>query len=156
AAALSDLVEALKDPDAQVRRNAALALGNLREKGEDAVPALVKLLDPRDPSDDVRRYAMEALAFICEKAGEKPVLEALPTLRKVIQDGRTWRVRQRVVWVLAGLRDRELKNVVDDLKPVLEETKSEPRLVRYEAAVLLGQRLGPDAPDKTLDVLLEN
>src|SRR5262249_9418189 len=79
-----------------------------------------------------------------------------PTLRKVIQDDPTWRVRQRVVWVLACLTDRELKNVVDDLKPVLEETKSEPRLVRYEAAVLLGQRLGPDAPDKTLDVLLEN
>jgi HEAT repeat protein len=156
AEAVPDLAEALKDPDAQVRRNAALALGNMRERAEEAVPALVKLLDPRDPADDVRRYAMEALAFICEKPGDKVILESLPTLRKVIQEDPSWRVRQRVVWVLACLSNQELKNVVDDLKPVLAEKKAEPRLVRYEAAVLLGLRLGPDAPDKTLDVLLEN
>src|SRR5687768_5739958 len=50
-AALKALGEALKDSEAAVRKNAALALGRLGEKSEPAVPALVQAL--KDPDLDV-------------------------------------------------------------------------------------------------------
>jgi HEAT repeat protein len=150
--AIPDLIVALSDADAPVRRNAALALGRMKEKALPAVPALIKLLNPKDQPEDVRRYAVEAIAYIGPEAAE----EALPSLKRVIRDDPAWRVRQRAVWALGGLRDLRQAGVVPDLEEVLSEKEHETRLVRYEAAVLLGMRLGPDVPDKTLDVLLAN
>jgi HEAT repeat protein len=152
ATALPDLISALKDPDRQVRRNAALALGHLEEKAEDAVPALIKRLEPPDSSEDVQRYALEALAYI----GSKAARDALPTLKAVLKSNRAWPLRQRAVWVMGNLTSDELRQVVPDLEPVLKETSRESRLVRYETAVLLGHKLGPDAPAGTREVLLEN
>ena len=57
---------------------------------------------------------------------------------------------------LSGVQDLEKAGVVPVLETVLKETDKESKLVRYEAAVLLGVRLGPKAPDKVLDILLEN
>ena len=150
--ALAYLMAALRDTDAEVRRSAALALGHLGERAEDAVPELVKLLEPPDPSEDVQRYALEALASV----GPKAARDALPTLRAVLESDRAWRLRQRAVWVMQNLSPDEVRAVVPYLERALQETKHEPRLVRYETALLLVSKFGPDVSERTRAVLLEN
>ncbi len=139
------------DKDADVRRNAALALGRIGPKAKSAVPNLVKALDPSEP-DDVRRYAVEAIAYIGPEAAER----ALRDLFRVIRDDKAWRVRQRAVWALSGIQDLEKSGVVPELEPVLDETDKEIKLVRYEAAVLLGTRLEGKVSPKVIKVLVEN
>ena len=58
ARAVPRLIEALRDPDANVRRHAARTLGK-NPRAADAVPALRELLD--DPEPIVREAAVEAL-----------------------------------------------------------------------------------------------
>ena len=137
-----------------MRRNAALALSKMEEKAAPAAPALIKLLDPNEP-DEVRLYAVEAIAH----AGRGPTEKALPHLRRMIAlkgGDSNWQVRQRSVWALQNLPDIQQAGLVPELVLILEETEPEPRLVRYEAAVLLGIRLGPRVPDKTIKVLVDN
>ena len=142
------------DKDAEVRRNAALALGRIGPKAKSAVPNLIKALDPSEP-DDVRRYAVEAIAYIGEKSPD--VIErALRDLIRVIREDKAWRVRQRAVWALGGIQDLEKSGVVPELEPVLDETDKEIKLVRYEAAVLLGTRLKSKVSPKVIKVLVEN
>ena len=51
APAVSELIVVLNDPDIEVRRGAARALGQIGPDAEDAVPALIKALkDPRNKS----------------------------------------------------------------------------------------------------------
>ena len=150
--ALPDLVKAFDDTDPTVRRNAVVAVGQFGKDAVSATPALVKLLDPQQP-DDVRRYAVEAIGNI----GTPAVEQALPALRRTLKNDPHWQVRQRVVWTLQFVPDLAKSGIVPDLELLLEDTdKGPPRLVRYEAAVLLGHRLKQRVSDKTIDVLVEN
>lgn len=62
-AATSGLIRALEDTDARVRRQAAVALGELRSRR--AVPDLIETL--ADPDPDVREAAMRALKKIGDR-----------------------------------------------------------------------------------------
>jgi HEAT repeat protein len=148
AAAVADLAAVLADRDPVVRRNAALALGHIGAKAEPAVPALATVLASKDEPDEIRLFASEALAQI------SPAVEpAIPILLRVVKEEDNHRLRQRAVLALGRLNDPERAGVVPTLAAVLSETGLDSRLVRYDAAVLLGVQLGPRAPDKILDVL---
>ena len=62
---LEQWIEALKDKDVNVRREAAEALGELGEKAVKAVPALTQAL--KDKDEKVRKAAKEALEKIQKK-----------------------------------------------------------------------------------------
>lgn len=140
-----------EDLDPKVRRNCALALGKIGKRSIAALDNIKKALNPSEP-DDVRRYAVEAIAYIGKEAAEKSKNE----LVRIIREDRAWRVRQRAVWALSSIHNLETSGVVPTLEAVLDETDDETKLVRYEAAVLLGVRLGPKASDKVVDVLVKN
>jgi HEAT repeat protein len=150
AAAVSSLGLALADDDAVVRRNAALALARIGKKAEPAVPALARILAAKGESDEIRTFAAEALWRI------SPAVEpAVPTLLQVLKEEPNHRLRQRAVLALAHLDNPEQAGVMNALVEVLSETDPESRLVRYDAAVVIGILLGPKAPEKTVDVLVE-
>jgi HEAT repeat protein len=150
AGAVASLAQALADADALVRRNAALALGRIGKKAEAAVPALARTLAAKNESDEIRMFAAEALWQI------SPAVEpAIPTLLLVLKEETNHRLRQRAVLALAHLDNPEQAGAINALIAVLSETEPESRLVRYDAAVVLGILLGPRAPEKTVDVLLE-
>lgn len=149
-AAVSSLAQALADPDPIVRRNAALALSRIGKKAELAVPALAKVLAAKDEPDEIRIFAAEALWHI------SPAVEpAVPILLHVLKEETNYRLRQRAVLALAHLENPERAGVMTELIAVLSETDSESRLVRYDAAVVVGILLGPRAPEKVVDVLLD-
>jgi len=58
-AAVKGLMEALKDKDAEVRKNAAISLGRIGKEAKDAVPALAAAL--KDSDTDVRGATALAL-----------------------------------------------------------------------------------------------
>jgi HEAT repeat protein len=147
APAVPTLDKALADRSPVVRRNAALALARIGPKAEPAMPNLIRLLTPEQP-DEVRLYAMEALAFI------GPAVEAvIPDLLRVLKDDSNWRVRQRAVMAIGRTRKLDGPGILPAFEAVLATTDEESALVRYETAILLGIRLGPRAPDKTIDLL---
>lgn len=136
-----------------VRRNAALAIAHIGAEAKPVVPALVKALERSQPLE-VRQFAAEALAQMKYPANEAGV----PAILDAIQKDADPLVRQKCVWSLFALNspdkfrelgaDKALEKLLDD--------RSEPMaLVRYDAARKLANVLGPDAPDKTADVLLE-
>ena len=61
----------------------------------------------------------------------------------------------RCTFALMEVDDLRGCGAVEALAGVLGEAAPEATLLRYEAAVMLAYRLGPDAPDKTADVLTE-
>jgi|ERR1043166_8114955 HEAT repeat protein len=75
--AISPLMKALeKDGDADVRKESARALGNIKPDAKDTVPLLTKTVET-DKVMDVKLAATVALGQYAEEAKE-----ALPTLRK--------------------------------------------------------------------------
>jgi HEAT repeat protein len=158
APALRDLAAALKDSEVRVRLNAALALGRLKEQGRDAVADVLQALEGGEPDEDVRRYLVEAISSIGKEV-PAAVVQALPTLRRLIREDDKWRVRQRAVFALINLDDLarpERADVVKDLVAVLAESDPNTRLVRYEAAIILAVNLRERSPDVVLDVLHAN
>ena len=72
-------IKALKDPKAETRMDAAIALGSVGSKAREAVPALIEAL--KDPDPEVRRLAAYALGEIGPKAGQ-----AVPALKELLKD----------------------------------------------------------------------
>jgi HEAT repeat protein len=148
--ALARLLEDSKVPE--VRRKAALALGRIGTEARPAVPALVEALAPGVPTE-VRQHAAQALALIAFPH----IQEALPALREAIKNDKDPRVRHLCAEAL--FKDRDLAadaRTLEALAAVLEEKGGgEEALVRYDAARLLAHVLGPKAPDRTIDVLME-
>ena len=73
--AVPALIQALQDPDIQVRANAIYALDFIGESATDAVPALILLL--KDLNEDVRLHALEALGQIGSKDAVSALTQAL-------------------------------------------------------------------------------
>lgn len=103
------VIRLLKDPNHNVRANAAEALGNLRNALPDlgarfpeSVPRLIALLSDRDPGDkhqSVRRSAAYALGHL-----GVPAKAAVPTLLKLAADkGEDASVRTEAVRALGGI-----------------------------------------------------
>jgi HEAT repeat protein len=78
---VSVLVERLKSPDSDMRREAAKELGDLGPQALPAVPELVQAL--RDSDLFVRRFAAQALGAIGPDARQ-----ALPALKGALKDGK--------------------------------------------------------------------
>jgi HEAT repeat protein len=158
APAVPDLALALGgSKDINVRRNSALALGHIGPEAKAAVPALVDALQLTVPVE-VRRHAAEALAQIRLPATK----EAIPAVLQAIARDTDPLVRQRCVWSLfefRQLRPAAQQDLLDKAKPilsaVLDEKADEQTLVRYDAARMLANGLEANAPDRTVDVLLE-
>jgi len=118
--AIDALIAALRDPDADVRRAAIIALGRLDEPR--AVPGLIDAL--RDESADVRRHAAAALADTGDLRAVEPLMATL--------DDASPEVRRFVAIALGELGDRR---AVPGLVALLEDSSAE---VRRFAAIALG------------------
>jgi HEAT repeat protein len=127
ARAVPVLVQALGDPDAQVRLKAADALGAV---GRDAVPALGSALN--EGPTPVRIAAARALARLGPEAAE-----ALPALRSALSDG-----EPLVVAMAVAALGRTGRGAVPALVGVFQTNSAVQ--VRLAALEALG-RLGPDA-----------
>lgn len=160
APAVPELVTALTDPDEKVRRNAAMALGRIGPGAKTAIANLAQALRPDEPDAVVRRFAAEALAYIGQtEDGDQfkeiealLIAKALPSLLDALQNDKEANVRQRAVWALFNIQDPEKAKIVTPLTNVLNEKGADGVMVRYDAARCLA-RMGPQAPDKAVDIL---
>lgn len=156
--AMYDLADTLVDAKntVAVRRNAALALAHIGAAAKPVVPALVMALQREQPLE-VRQFAAEALAQMQYPANA----EAVPALLDAINQDRDPLVRHKCVWALFTLGPAEkFREVGADraLAKLLDETGERTAwtaLLRYDAARALAYVLRDQAPDKTVDVLLE-
>ena len=115
------LIEVLDDCDWNVRREAAMALGNMATRK--AVSALTKRL--YDEQMPVRISAVEALGKIGDRKCMRPLI-------KVLQEDPDEGVRRQVVRALGEIRDN---SIVPELIKALEDTSGG---VRIAAAQALG------------------
>jgi serine/threonine protein kinase/HEAT repeat protein len=152
--AMHDLADTLTDAKnpPKVRSFAALAIGKIGDKAKPVVPALAKSLERSQPLE-IRRNVAEALAFINYPANK----EAIPDMLDVIANDTITDVRIACVWALNEMAKPELKESGADkmLTKVLDESGNITALVRYNAARKLAHAMHEEAPDKTVDVLLE-
>src|SRR4029450_3264706 len=105
-AALDGLILALKDSDEGVRRQAAIALGELRNTR--AVPALIELL--KDDKPEVRMHAISALSEFSDP-------RATPALTQALKDSDP-RIRSRAASGLGEIGD---KAAVEPLTALLRD-----------------------------------
>lgn len=153
--AMYDLADTLTNDNNSitVRRNAALAIAHIGASAKPVVPSLVKALNRLQPTE-VRQFAAEALAQIKYPANEA----AVPAILDAIQNDPDALVRQKCVWSLFAVNStakfREL-GADKALEKLLNERGEETALLRYDAARKLANILEDEAPDKTIDVLLD-
>jgi HEAT repeat protein len=136
-----------------VRRNAALAIAHIGAEAKPVVPSLVKALQRQQPLQ-VRQFAAEALAQMKYPANDG----AIPAILDAIRNDPDALVRQKCVWSLFAVNSREkFRDLGADkaLEKLLQDRGEEAALVRYDAARKLANVLEDEAPDKTVDVLLE-
>jgi len=136
----ASLREAMKDKDVEIRKAAALALGNIKDPA--AVPPLIEALEDNDPQ--VRKYAAEALEKIGDvRAGpylmayykdweslSKMGNKAVPILIKVLKKGEPYD-RLQAAQALGKIKD---KSAVPPLTNALTDSE---RMVRYAAIISL-------------------
>jgi HEAT repeat protein len=155
--ALAPVLDALKDKDVATRRQAALAVSNMRPVPKTAMAPLVEAL--RDPDSMVRTYVGVTLQRIGEPA--VPLLLAAltdkdPQVRRGAITGLgTNRNAEVVAALMEALKDED--NLVGisaatklgqigqpALKPLIEALKDQQPRVRHRAAIALGL-MGPRA-----------
>jgi HEAT repeat protein len=182
APAIDDLARVLADSKVPaVRRKAAIALARVladskvpadrchaasaltkvskdaKPDAKPAVPALAGAL--RSSERVVRRQAAEALRLI----GLPHTDAAVPALLESIQKDPDAGVRQECVWSLFQYEQLDTegrKMLLDQARPILaavlqEEKVASSDTLRYNTACLLAHAFHDDAPDRTVEVLLE-
>ena len=95
-AAAPALVSALRDRAAEVRRNAAAALGEMPEKAEQTIPALKSLLRDAEPS--VRLAAVQALGKI-----GAPATSVKEELEKILRSAKDRKLQWVAAYALEGI-----------------------------------------------------
>lgn len=90
------LVGALRDDNWEVRKWAALSLGEIGEKDSQLVPILIDILK-RDDSKEFRSHAAVMLGEL-----EKAAIPAMPVLHQASQDENT-RVRDWACWAIGRI-----------------------------------------------------
>jgi len=96
------LVKLLDRGTEKERIKAVLALGSLGDRR--VVPALIRILEDKNATDDVRVKAARALRSLGDR-------EAGPVLRQVLKDKSGW-VREQMAAALYGLGDRDIFPVI--------------------------------------------
>lgn len=136
AKAIRALREALNDEDADMRKNAAIMLAEMGDKG--SVDTFIKLLKS-DPDAEVRRHALFGLGDIRSEKVTHAVIEALEDENKD--------VRRHAVMLIADHRHPEatgaLLKLIDDNDPDIRRT----------AVMGLANRGGENVAEALLDVL---
>ncbi len=137
--AVPALIDELKDPSPEYRRQVEFALATIGPDAKAAVPALVKELNDEDPR--VRRTACYALGKIGPAAAD-----ALPELQKnLTSDDKLLKLVS--LWAMLRIKvgDQVIeKMAIQPLIKALEETDHD--LVKIEAASALGD-IGPMAAE---------
>jgi HEAT repeat protein len=141
----------------ETRRNCALALAHIGADAKDALPDLVAVLKSDAPIE-VRHYCAEAL-FELGTENEPALPDILTVVAKNEPD--PLGARQHMV---GPMRQRcimcfwHTQQLPEDSIPVftkiLDEKGDNSLMVRYDAARLLAEKLGENAPDKAGDWLL--
>lgn len=156
-AAVGPLRVALKNRDAEIRRNAAVALGGIGENATAAVPDLVALVANNREKAAVRETAAMALRHIGNcKAAEK----AIPTLVAVVKNRKNPPDLRKTTLRSMDSNGVELLSKRQDYLGAMESVVKEPRtkgtkMLRYDAAYLLGILKGDTVSDAVLDTLQE-
>ncbi|HMF17886.1 MAG TPA: HEAT repeat domain-containing protein [Gemmataceae bacterium] len=118
------LAEALKNPDAEIRINAAMSLGRIGKEAKSAVPALALALS--DSDSGVREHVAEALYNIGPEARE-----AVPALILAL-DHADAGFRARAAAALTGIGP-DAKNALVPLHFALKDKNAEVRLYAAQA-----------------------
>ncbi len=118
------LNELLRDPNPEIRGQAAFALGQFGPLAADAVPALTELL--RDPNPEIRGQAATTLGSIGPLAAD-----AVPTLIELLRDPDTGVCRKRAPMALMNIGKEATPALVGSLRHPDPE-------VRGQAARILG------------------
>jgi HEAT repeat protein len=152
--ALNALRQALRDPDPELRKNAAVALGGLAKAAEPAYQDLVQVVENRNEVPDVRIQSAVALS----RMGPVPAAkEAAPRLIAVVKDAKNPpEVRLRSLWALRVLNQglKDFPELFDALDRIVAEPKmQESRMLRYDAAFLLGVFKRAEVSKAAMDVL---
>ncbi|MEM9808374.1 MAG: HEAT repeat domain-containing protein [Cyanobacteria bacterium P01_D01_bin.56] len=116
-----ELLEMTDDPDIEVRRQIAIAIGNLCDSS--FAPKLLEMLDDSD---------INVLVNACEALGKLGNKIATPNLIKILEENPDFWVRRHIVKVLGNLADQR---AVPHLITCLHKDES-PR-VRWQAAIAL-------------------
>ena len=157
ASAVPELVRFLRDDkDTKMREFAALALGGIGKASEGAMPTLVEKI--QDANED--RFVRIECAMALHRIGPVPAANAIaPKLLDILGDPQhDARVRERVMWALRvhGSNLSKMKGPLDTFAGVLKEpVNKDNRMLRYDAAYMLGMVWQSQAPDATLDILSE-
>jgi HEAT repeat protein len=160
-AALAPLREALGDPDLELRHNVAVALGGLGTAAAPAFDDLIKVLADSKEDAEVRVAAATALARVgnaMADAGNGPKQKYIQDLVPLLAPGTSDKVRERTLWVLR-LYPKELASHQDVFEAMVR-IASTPReridkMLRYDAAFMLGVFWRQRTPKVGLDVLLD-
>lgn len=153
--AVPDLIKVLNDNNLSIktRRNAAVALSRIGKEADAAVKSLAVILDPRAKEPlELRMYVAEALYKIGHP-GNEPAKEQM--LRALANKAEHPELRLRMVWAMNDVPDLVQYGAVKPLTDIIDESEKEYRNVRFNTAVLLGVRLGPEVPIKVVGVLNE-
>lgn len=134
---LPRMLAALKNPDAQVRVNAANALGVMGQDAKPAIPDLIKTL--KDQNKDVRERAAQALVQMGP--------EAVPPLKEALKEKGTSN--------LAALALAEQKPVTQDTVKSLIENLKEPDPNDRQGAEAALVKVGPPAVNSLMKALDE-
>lgn len=113
------LMDAMEDCDWNVRREAAIALGNMGSRK--AAPALMKRLYDEQPP--VRISVVEALGKIGDRKSLRP-------LAKILEEDGDEGVKRQIIKAFGEIRDN---SVVPDLIKALEDSSSGVRIAAAEA-----------------------
>lgn len=123
--AIGPLTEAIKAPEARVRRGAALALGQIRPIAPGAVQGLTAGLEEPDPA--VKGAFLAALGHLGTRAGE-----AVPSVRARLKDDSA-EIRLQAIGILFQSAPRDAA-LLGDLTSLLDD--ADPRVQRRSIDIL--------------------
>ncbi len=136
--AIPVLIEALNDPDINIRKNAAFALGSMGAEAIEAVPALLAAL--KDADQSLRMDVAVALRHIGPTSTE--VLEfAIADLTNTLTDENP-QVRQGAAFGL-GILSQEAASAVPHLIATLKDSDEEVQIAAAIALKRIGQAAVP-------------
>jgi HEAT repeat protein len=157
APAVKELTRLLRDDaDPKLRRNAALALGGIGAAAAPASPVLLKRLQDQAEDRETRVECAMALARMGNVDGSTAIVpDLLALIGNPKHDGR---IRERVMWALRvhGESLSKMNNTKETFTRILGEPVGlDNRMLRYDAAYMLGMIWQSKAPEPTLNVLAE-